>query len=171
MNTVKVNSTDHVSGSLSAPILLVEYADYQCPYCGQAHTIIQKLRRRFGDKLTFVFRNFPLEQLHAHAIHAAIAAEAAALQGKFWEMHDILFENQRHLDDSSLLLYAEKIGLDLSRFKEDFGNEQVIKKVEDDMESGDKAGVEGTPSFFVNGKFFNGNWTSPEFEEYLESLI
>ena len=171
MSTVKVTPTDHVQGSANAPIVLVEYGDYQCPYCGQAYYIVKNLQKKLGDKLQFVFRNFPLVDLHPNAYHAALAAETAAIEDKFWEMHDILFENQRHLDDASLLSYIEKIGLNVAKFEKNFGSEAVGKKIEDDLESGQKAGVEGTPYFFVNGKLFEGNWTNDEFLHYLEKLV
>lgn len=171
MSAVKINSSDHVQGSLSAPIVLVEYADYQCPYCAQAYPIIQQLQKKFGDKMVFVFRNYPIQELHPYALHAAIAAETANLQGKFWEMHDIIFQNQRKLDDDSLMKYAKEIGLDLEKFKNDFGSKTTVSKVKEDMESGNELGVQGTPAFYVNGKFFTGNWTSIEFVDYLDSLI
>jgi protein-disulfide isomerase len=171
MTKVKVTSADHVQGPANAPIVLVEYGDFQCPYCGQAYYIVKNLQKQLGDKLQFIFRNFPLEDLHPRALHAAIAAETAAIDGKFWEMHDILFENQRHLDDRSLVEYAQKIGLDPAKFEKDFGNEAVQEKVSDDVESGAKAGVEGTPYFFVNGILFEGNWTNNDFLEYLKSVI
>ncbi|MDL2224520.1 DsbA family protein [Bacteroidales bacterium OttesenSCG-928-M06] len=171
MSTIKIEDSDHIIGSPSAPIVLVEYADYQCPYCGQAYSIIKQLQKKFGDKMAFVFRNYPIQELHPYALHAAIAAETADLQGKFWEMHDIIFEHQRFLDDDSLISYAQRIGLDMEKFKEDFGGKPTINKVEKDMETGNKAGVQGTPAFYVNGKYFTGNWTTPEFMDYIESFL
>lgn len=171
MSTTKVNTSDHVQGSPSAPVLLVEYADYQCPYCGMAYPIIKKLQKHFGDKMVFVFRNYPLQDLHPFAVQAAVAAEAANLQGKFWEMHDLIFENQRHLDKESLVGYAEKIGLNIEKFKQAFNDPALIKKIESDIASGNKAEVEGTPAFFVNGNYFTGNWTTKEFQDYIESEL
>jgi protein-disulfide isomerase len=171
MSLEKVSGSDHIQGSANAPIVLVEYGDYQCPYCGQAYYIVKNLQKKLGDKLQFVFRNYPLTDLHPHALHAAIAAETAAIEDKFWEMHDIVFENQRRLDDQSLVGYAQKIGLDAEKFKKDFGGDPSKEKVREDVASGNKAGVEGTPTFFVNGKYFDGNWTNEEFLEYLESLV
>lgn len=171
MSTIKINSSDHIQGSPSAPIILVEYADYQCPYCGQAYPIIKQLQKKFGEDMAFVFRNYPIQELHPYALHAAIAAETASLQGKFWEMHDIIFEHQRFLGDDAIIDYAERVGLDVEKFKNDFGSKQTVSKVEEDMESGNGAGVQGTPAFFVNGKYFTGNWTTSEFMEYLQSFV
>lgn len=171
MSQIKINESDHIQGSPEAPVVLVEYADYQCPYCGQAYSIIKQLQKRFGDKMAFVFRNYPIQELHPFAVHAALAAEAAKLQGKFWEMHDIIFENQRHLDDSSLLKYAKEIGLDIPKFEKDFSSTTTIQKIQKDVQSGNDVTVQGTPAFFINGKFFPGNWTSTEFPDMLEKLI
>jgi protein-disulfide isomerase len=171
MSLEKVTSADHAQGPAEAPITLVEYGDYQCPYCGQAYNIVKNLQKKLGDKVRFIFRNYPLQDLHPYALHAAIAAETANIEGKFWEMHDIIFENQRRLDDASLTAYAKEIGLDKNKFQNDFGSKPTVDKVNADVESGNKAGVDGTPSFFVNGKFFEGNWTNSEFLQYLENLL
>lgn len=159
---------DHIQGRENAPVELLEYADYQCSYCGQAYYIIKRVQKELGDNLKFIFRNFPLQQIHPYAVNAAIAAEAAANQGKFWEMHDILFENQGDLDDSHLFAYARKIGLDIHQFEESFNDESSFLKVKKDYETGIKSGVEGTPTFFINGKKFEGNWHDPDFSEYLQ---
>src|ERR1700761_7327101 len=115
-----VSARDHVQGPEHASIELVEYGDYQCPHCGRAYPLIKNIQTRLGKKLKFIFRNFPLADAHPNAMHAAIAAEAVALQGKFWEMHDIIFENQIHLGDSHLVKYAANVGADIERFKSDF---------------------------------------------------
>ena len=171
MSSIKVSSSDRVQGSLSASIVLVEYADYQCPYCRKANRIVKQIQEKLGNKLAYIFRNYPLQDLHPNALHAAIAAETANIQGKFWEMHDMIFENQRSLEDASLLNYAKEIGLDVKQFEKDFGSQPTVEKVKEDIQSGNKAGVEGTPTFFVNGVFFEGNWSSDEFLDYLESLV
>ena len=171
MNLEKITSTDHVQGTSDAVITLVEYADYQCPYCRDAFYIVKELQKKLGNCLKVVFRNYPLQDLHAHALNAAVASETAAIQNKFWEMHDMLFENQRQLQDSALIRYAEEIGLDMEKFKNDFGSNPTIEKVKQDIDFGNKAGVEGTPTFFVNGVYFDGNWQNEEFLEYLESLV
>ncbi len=149
---------DHVRGDPGAPVELVEYGDYECPYCGLAHPIVQELERRIGGLFTFAFRNFPLAQIHPHARSAAYAAEAAGLQGRFWDMHDILFDNQQHLTDRDLLAYAQALGLDLRRFIADTGSPEVARKVRDDFMSGARSGVNGTPTFFINGQRHDGSY-------------
>lgn len=168
---IKSTAKDHIQGNANASVELIEYADYQCPYCKQAYYILREVKRQLGDKVKFVFRNFPLPELHPYAIHAAIAAETAAEQGKFWEMHNILFENQENLQDGSLLEYAKRIGLDVAKFQKDFGEDQFVQKVKDDYESGIKNGVEGTPTFFINGEKFDGNWMDPQFIDYLQTFV
>jgi protein-disulfide isomerase len=149
---VPVGEGDHIQGDRNAPIELVEYGDYQCPYCGEAYPEVKALQQRMGKDMKFVFRNFPLSEMHKDAKNAAMAAEAAAAQGKFWEMHDMLYENQKHLAENDLFKYAEKIGLDLEKFKKDFKDEIFSKKIERDFEGGIKSGVNTTPSFYVNGE-------------------
>ena len=156
---LEVNKNDHVQGPVNAPIELIEYADYQCPYCKKAYHIVKDIQKKLGDKVKFVFRNFPLTELHPHALHAAIAAEIAASHGKFWEMHDFLFENQNALDDYYLLEYARKLGINAAEFETDFGKDRFYQKVKDDYDSGLENDVQGTPTFFVNGEQFDGNWS------------
>ena len=173
MNQLKpaVGSKDHILGKNTAPLELVEYGDYQCPHCGHAYPIIKKVQRSLGADLKFVFRNFPLSEMHPDAFNAAVAAEAAGLQQKFWDMHDIIFENQQKLDMINLFLYAKTIGLDLERFKNDIQKNTLIIKVEQDFESGVKSGVNGTPSFFINGKKYNGDWEEDVFTQYLRTKL
>ena len=159
MSLEKVSTVDHVQGSANAPVTLVEYGDYKCPYCGQAYPIVKRVQKELGDKLRFVFRNYPLPDLHPHALHAALASEAAGLQGKFWEMHDKLFEEQRQLDDASILSYAQELGLDVEKFKADFASKPVQEKVKADLASGDAVELDSVPTFFINGKFFDGDYT------------
>ena len=111
--------TDHIRGSINAPISIVEYGDYECPYTGMAYPIVKEIINKFNNKVYFVFRNFPLNDIHPHAQLVAEAAEVAAAQDKFWQMHDYLFEHQKALDDSHLLQYAEKLGLDINKFKKE----------------------------------------------------
>src|SRR5450631_2545661 len=136
-----VNAKDHFQGPEDAGIELVEYGDYQCPHCGRAYPLIKHIQEKLGNKLKFVFRNFPLADAHPNAMHAAIAAEAAGAQDKFWEMHDIIFENQVHLADSHLVRYAATIGLDIELFKTDFEKPEFAGRVEADFESGIRSGV------------------------------
>lgn len=152
----EVTEKDHAQGKQDAPITIVEYGDYQCPYCGDAYPIVKEIEETFGDQINFVFRNFPLQEAHPFAFPAAIAAEAAALQGKFWEMHDALYENQYRLDEDLFDELAETIGLDIEKFQADSTKAEVKQKVEDDFESGVRSGVNGTPSFYVNGNKFDG---------------
>jgi protein-disulfide isomerase len=147
---------DHKQGNENATIEIVEYGDYQCPHCKAAFPVIKKIEATFGDQILFVFRNFPLQEAHRFAMVAAQAAEAAARQDKFWEMHDAIYENQDQLSDAFLFYLAEQIGLDVDRFQQDLENETIVQKVEDDFESGVRSGVNGTPSFFVNGQKFDG---------------
>ena len=153
-----VSDRDHILGPETATVTLVEYGDYECPYCGLAHPIVKELLRRFGDQLRFVFRHFPLIQVHPHAEHAAQAAEAAGRQGKFWEMHDYLFEHQDALDDANLVLYAIDLNLDLPRFEQDFGDPAIIEHIREDVLSGIQSGVNGTPTFFINGVRHDGSF-------------
>lgn len=153
-----VTERDHIAGPDDAPITLVEYGDYECPYCGMAYPIVKDLQRRLGDQLRFVFRNFPLREAHPHAEHAAEAAESAGAQGKFWEMHDIIFEHQQALEDDDLQAYAKAIGADPKRIAEDLTNATYVKRVRDDFRSGVRSGVNGTPTFFINGERYNGPW-------------
>jgi protein-disulfide isomerase len=142
---------DHIQGAPDAPVTLVEYGDYECPYCGAAEPIVKQVQARMGDRLRFVFRNFPLTTAHPHAEHAAEAAEAAAAQGRFWEMHDLLFANQRRLGDADLRAYAEELGLDLEAFDRDLAEHVHAARVQEDFMSGVRSGVNGTPTFFING--------------------
>lgn len=170
-NNLNVNKNDHITGSENAPIECIEYGDYQCPYCAEAYYVMKDVKNKLGNDIKFVFRNFPLTELHPYALKAAMTAESAAQQGKFWEMHDLLYENQQNLQDEYLLKYAEDLGLDMEKFKEDFGKQETFNKVNADFNSGVRHHVQGTPTFFINGELFNGNWASPEFADYLESLI
>lgn len=166
-----VSGKDHVQGKSTARIELIEYGDYQCPHCGRAYPIIKKLQHSLGTDLKFIFRNFPLSEIHPDAFNAAMATEAAGLQQKFWEMHDIIYEHQQRLDVDSLFRYAQKIGLDVEQFKNDIQSESLREKVDQDFESGVRSGVNGTPSFFVNGKKYNGDWEGDVFEQYLKSQL
>src|SRR5258706_7527036 len=149
---------DHIQGPIDAPNALVEYGDYECPYCGEAYPIIKAIQERLGDRLCFVFRNFPLVNAHPHAQRAAEAAEAAGAQGKFWEMHDLLFENQNALDDEDLAQYATALGLDGRRLIGELLSGTQTGRVREDFRSGARGGVNGTPTFFINGVRYDGSW-------------
>src|SRR5438045_8941768 len=143
--TLPVSQRDHQQGPETAPVTLVEYGDYECPYCVEAYAIVKEIQRRLGDRLRFVFRNFPLTQSHPHAQHAAEAAEAAAVQEKFWEMHDYLFEHQRALDDAHLVQYAVALHLDEETFKLEMTEQAYANRVREDFLSGVRSGVHGPP--------------------------
>jgi len=142
---------DHIRGNRDAAVVLIEYADFECPYCAMAYPVVKDLARRYHDHLAEVFREFPIAEIHPHALHAALAAEAAGNQDKFWPMHDMLFEHNRKLDDRSLLMYAKEIGLDIPKFERDFADPQTAKRVAQSMQEGIRHGVKGTPTFFLNG--------------------
>jgi protein-disulfide isomerase len=142
---------DHIQGSADAAVTLVEYGDYECPYCGAAYPIVKELQSRLGDGLRFVFRNFPITTSHPHAEQAAESAEAAAAQGRFWEMHDVLYENQARLRDPDLRGYAEQLALDLDRFDQELAEHVHAARVREDFMSGVRSGVNGTPTFYING--------------------
>jgi protein-disulfide isomerase len=142
---------DHIQGSADAAVTLVEYGDYECPYCGAAYPIVKEVQARMGESLRFVFRNFPISTSHPHAEQAAEAAEAAADQGSFWEMHDVLYENQKRLGDEDLRGYAEKLGLDVERFDTELADHAHADRVHEDFLTGVRSGVNGTPTFYING--------------------
>jgi len=143
---------DHVQGPADAAVTLVEYGDYECPHCGRAYPIVKAIQQQLGPKLRFVFRNFPLRESHPHAEQAAEAAEAAGAQGKFWEMHDRLFERQFALDGEYLIEYAGDLGLDVARFRKELASGVYEPRVREDFRSGVTSGVNGTPTLFLNGE-------------------
>jgi protein-disulfide isomerase len=144
-------SRDHIRGEANAPVMLVEYGDYECPACGEAHHVLRNLLALTQRRFALVFRNFPLATVHPHAQSAAEAAEAAAEQGCFWQMHDLLFENQDALDPVSLLAYADALAIDVERFADDLRSRRFADRVREDFLSGVRSGVNGTPTFFING--------------------
>jgi len=168
--TIPVSENDHIQGKLNAPLVLVEYGDFECVHCARAYPIIKKIQRHLAKDLCFVFRTFPLAEIHPHAQHAAEAAEVANDSGKFWEYHDLLFEHQNALNDASLGNYASKLGLDASDFLRTLESGTYENKVQEVFMSGVESGVNGTPSFFVNGVRYDGNWEYDPFMEYLNSL-
>lgn len=146
-----VNEGDHIAGPLNAPLTLVEYGDFECPHCGAAHPVVQQIQQLLGDTLRFVYRHFPLTQIHPHAEHAAEASESAAAQDAFWEMHDVIFENQHALTDRDLIRYAAAIDIDPEQVAEDLVAGTWGPRVRRDFLSGVRSGVNGTPTFFING--------------------
>ena len=164
---VPVSEQDHIQGPATAPVTLLEYGDYECPFCGQAYPIVKELQEQLSDQLRFVFRNFPLTRSHPHAENAAEAAEAAGAQGMFWPMHDTLYEHQQALDDPHLLLYAQELGLDLGAFEEAMIQHIYAERVREDLLGGVRSGVNGTPSFFINGIRHDGAF---DFESLLTAI-
>ncbi|MCP5431877.1 MAG: thioredoxin domain-containing protein [Alphaproteobacteria bacterium] len=157
-----VGAQDHAQGSAGAAIALVEYGDYECPHCGRAYPIVKRLQARLGAGLLFVFRNFPLAEVHPHATAAAELAEAAAMGGRFWPMHDMLFEHQDALDDGHLLTYVRALDLDPGDLRKALESGRPKERVRADFTSGVRSGVNGTPTFFINGRRFDGNWTDED---------
>jgi protein-disulfide isomerase len=157
-----VSERDHIRGPASAPVTLVEYGDYECPYCGLANPIVDEIRRELGDGLRFVFRNFPLSEVHPHSEHAAEIAEAAGMHRKFWEMHDMLYAHQEALDDQRLAEYVALLGVPTAEVKLALAQDAYLDRVREDFMSGVRSGVNGTPTFFVNGLRHDGSYERNE---------
>jgi protein-disulfide isomerase len=164
---LEIRPDDHIQGPSDAPITLLEYGDYQCPYCGEAYSIVKQLQREVANKMRFVFRNFPLTTVHPHAEEAAEAAEAASAQVKFWEMHDRLYEHQDELAHSQVIGHARRLGLDVGKFEDELNRHLYLPRVREDFMSGVRGGVNGTPTFFVNGVRHDGSY---DFETLLEAV-
>jgi protein-disulfide isomerase len=149
--SLPVGAADHILGASQAAVTVVEYGDFECPNCKQAAPAVKLLLTRFAGRVRFAYRHFPLEGVHPHALHAALAAEAAGAQGKFWPMHDLLFENQAHLKLPQLRRYAERLELDLARYDAEMASDLYLQRVRSHIASGEESGVRGTPGFFVDG--------------------
>jgi len=160
MATLKVPVTpeDHIQGDPDAELTLLEYGDYECPHCGRAYGIVKQVQKRFGRRLRFVFRNFPLTQIHPHAQTAAETAEFAGAHGLFWEMHDLIFENQDRLGRPLLFALTEELGLDPQGLRDALTAGQFEPRVRRDFLSGVRSGVNGTPTFFVGEQRHDGPW-------------
>ena len=152
-----VSERDHTLGPADARVTLAEYADFECPHCGALHPVLEAARKAFGGNLRFVFRHFPLRSSHPHALAAAKAAEAAGEQGRFWEMHDRLFQRQSRLTDEDLLRHARKIGLDVLRFQRELAGRAHEARIREDLASAAQSGAKGTPSLFINGELYQGS--------------
>ena len=164
---------DHFQGPRAAKVVLVEYGDYQCPYCGEAYPIIKKIQEKFGNNLRFVFRNFPLTHIHPRAEFGAEIAEAAAAQGKFWEMHDFVYENQKSLDnDEFFLKFADKkLALDTEKIRQAVAQHAFAPRIREDFMSGVRSGVNGTPTLFIQAHRHNGSYEFKVLDEEIKSLI
>jgi protein-disulfide isomerase len=149
---------DHIQGPTTAAVTLVEYGDYECPYCAQAYLIVKEVQERLGNKLRFVFRNYPLSKLRPHSYQSALAVETAAAQGKFWEMYDFLFKHGQSLTDDNLRQSAAKLGLQINKFDIEFRNRTYSRHVDEDIQSGEESGVIQTPTFFINGDRYDDSW-------------
>jgi protein-disulfide isomerase len=154
-----------------APVTVVEYGDFECPNCKQAAPVVKMLLERFVGRVRIAFRHFPLEEIHPHALAAALAAEAAAGQVKFWPMHDLLFDNQRHLKGPQLRGYAERLELDMSRYDADMGDALYLQRVREDIEGGKLSGVRATPTFFINGKLQDISYGLQALEQGVEAAL
>jgi protein-disulfide isomerase len=149
---------DHIRGPVDAPVTLIQYGDYQCSYCALAHTVVDAIQARAGKEICFLYRHFPMTTVHPHAESVAEVAEAAGAQGKFWPMHDLLFENQERLAMPYLVAYAKSLGLDGEQFSRDAAARAYATKIREDFMSGMRSGVNGTPTFFINGVRYDGAW-------------
>jgi protein-disulfide isomerase len=164
---------DHVQGPSTAKVALVEYGDYQCPYCGEAYPIVKKIQEKHGNNLRFVFRNFPLTQIHPRAEFGAEVAESAAAGGKFWEMHDFIYENQHSLGDEEFFLkFADaNLGLDKEKIHQSVVKHAFEPRIREDFMSGVRSGVNGTPTFFIQGHRHNGSFEFKALDEAIKSAI
>ena len=169
--SVPVSAGDHMLGSPSARVTLVEYGDFECPSCAQAYHVVNLLLTHFGENLRFVFRNFPLREVHPHAELAAEAAEAADAQNRFGELHKLLFENQLHLDARSLNRYAEQARLDLRRFDYEMGHHVYVPRVQEHIDGGTRSGVRSTPTFFVNGVVCDISFSFEKLRTTIDTVI
>lgn len=163
-----ISERDHVLGPAYAPVTLMEYGDYECPYCRMAHPIVKSLLRQMGDSVRFAYRHFPLTRAHPHAESAAQMAEAAADRGKFWPMHDLLFENQQALEVEDLIRYAAQLGIDPAWAVSAQASRRYADRVREDFRSGVRSGVNGTPTFFINGLRHDAPWDEPTLLEALQ---
>ena len=162
---------DHIQGPVDAPVTLLEYGDYECPYCGAAYPIVKDVQARMGQNVRFVFRNFPITTSHPHAEQAAEAAEAAAAQDRFWRMHDHLYENQNSLGDDDLRRYAEELGLDVATFGRELSEHVHAARIREDFMSGVRSGVNGTPTFYINGVRHDGSYDLETLVAALERAV
>ncbi len=168
--------TNHVEGKGQSGVTLVEYGDYQCPFCEQYYPVTKQIAAEFNDQITFQFRNFPLINIHQNAFAGARAAEAAAAQGKFWQMHDLLYDNQSQWSDSSnpsqfFQQYAQQLGLNLTQFNKDYSSNKVNNAINADMAAGNKLNIQGTPTFFLNGKQIQTSASAASFEGQIKQAI
>lgn len=168
---VPVGTADHTLGASHAPVTIVEYGDFECPNCKQAAPAVKLLLERYAGRVHFAYRHFPLEEVHPHALRAAEAAEAAGGQGKFWPLHDLLFENQLHLKSQHLRAYAEKLELDMARYDFEIKDEVYLQRVREHIEGGARSGVRSTPTFFINGRIHDISFGLQHLAEGVEAAL
>jgi protein-disulfide isomerase len=164
-------ATDHISGPSSAPVTLIEYGDFECPACRQAYPVVEAMQSHHEGRIRFVFRHFPLREVHPHAEMAAEAAEAAGAQGKFWQFHALLFAHQEILDASHFSQYAKSLGLDMPRFENELKNHVYRQRVQEHIESGNRAGVRATPAFFVDGKLVDVSFGLQRLQDAVDAAL
>ena len=169
--SVPPNAVDHSIGPPDARVTVVEYGDFECPNCKQARPAVKLMLDRHAGRVRFIFRHFPLEEVHPHALNAAEAAESAGAQGKFWPMHDLLFENQAHLKPNQLVGYAEQLGLEASRYKSEMSDHIYLQRVREHMQSGRESGVRATPTFFINGRIHDVSFGIRSLFEGVQALL
>jgi protein-disulfide isomerase len=167
---ITLKESDHIRGSKNAPVIIVEYSDFECPYCKRAAPTVEEIRKTYGDKVAIVFRQFPLG-FHANAKPAAMATECAAEQGKFWEYHDILFDKSPALTQNDLISYAKSLSLDEKKFTDCLTSKKYEGKVNSDMSEGQTLGVQGTPAFFINGNLISGAYPFSEFKKRIDAEL
>lgn len=164
-------AVDHIRGPASAPVTVIEYGDFECPVCRQAHGALEVMLPHFSNQVCFAFRHFPLRDPHPHAELAAEAAEAAGAQGRFWPMHDLLFEQQQHLDEQHMFGWAAKVGLDLPRYRNEMTDHVYLQRVQEHVQSGRLLGVRSTPAFFVNGAFADVSFGMQHLHEAIDRAL
>ncbi len=169
--SVPVSGLDHTLGPAHAAVTMVEYGDFECPNCKQAAPAVKLLLERFAGRMRLTFRHFPLEDVHPHAMHAAQAAESAGGQGKFWQMHDLLFDNQRHLKLPQLRSYAERLELDMVRYTAEVDDEVYLQRIREHIDGGARSGVRATPTFFINGVLHDASYGLQSLAEGVEAAL
>ena len=169
--SIAVSSKDHRQGDPAAPCTLVEYGDYQCPSCGQAYPIVKRVQKHFGKRLSFVFRNFPLSQMHPHAESAAETAEFAGAHDKFWQMHDLLYENQDRLGNELFVELAQELHLAPAQLIEALETKEFQARVRADFSGGVRSGVNGTPTFFINGVRHDGSYDFATLVQAIDQVL
>lgn len=168
---VPVSNSDHILGKPDAKIVLVEYGDYQCPYCGKAYRVVKQIAQQFADQVCVVFRNYPLAQSHPQALPAAVTAEFAAQHGQFWEAHDALYENQHALGPEFYVQLLDSLKLPVADFKTAIENDAFEAKIRQDIDSGNRSGVNGTPAFYINGQSYQLRGGFDDLARHVESLL